>query len=307
MQLTIIFITACFISPFSYATQCQKCNKEANNCRCVRTVADLQNTTRCTHHADSNEIPSLDPPDNQTLPAKDNSRAIRQVAGSLIIVPDIKGAGVTFTVGSPSARATTSSSHGCRINRKKEKRQPFTGRGCSLQTPSSQNSGESAEHSDILGIIDQLSNLQINTATGEQAQILTVINNAFTAALNLQNQADGQQARDSLLNETLQTAGYQLSTVEIAATNNAVRQIRTLMASGSITYLASGSEHYIFIPDISGGILMMSYFFQHPSNPEYQNIIRHGASQTLSTIKPSKLEHARLYIIETPEASHQSI
>ena len=308
MRLTIIFLTACCISFFSYATQCKKCNSEANNCRCVTTVTDLQNTANCTHHAGSSKTPSLDGPNHQKSPVQDTTRAKGQVAGSFVIVPgEQAGGSVTFTVGSPPAGATASSSYGCCVNRKKEERQPFSGEGCSLQTPSSQNSDESAQHSDILGIIDQLSDFHINSATEEQAQTLTAINNAFTAALNLENTTDNQQTRESLLNVNLQTSGYQLSPVEIANTNTFTHQLRILMDSGNIVYLVSGNEHYIFTPGNRGRIFMVSYFALLPSNTEYQNITKSGPSHRLNNINSSNSQSLRLYIIKPSEANYQSM
>ena len=73
MRLTIIFITACCISLFSYASPCSRCKKEPDACTCFRTHSSLSpQRLSHTHHPVSFEAPSLDGSDSDDAPSDDS-------------------------------------------------------------------------------------------------------------------------------------------------------------------------------------------------------------------------------------------
>ena len=296
MRLTIIFITACCISLFSYASPCDKCKKEPGKCVCLKTVSDLraQRGDR-NHHAGYGESPSL----NTT---QDSQKVI---AGELVVVPDIYGEGrnsMTVTSDSTHYEVRPSSSYGCCVNRKNKPETPaFSGTGRSLQATSSQPStgSECCQASDILGIVAGLSNLTINETSQEYISTLAPLNTAFISSFVIHSQIpDAEQTYESALNATLISVGYQLNHVKIADPVNICQHIRRMLADGNIIYLNAGHDHYIFVPDQNSRFFTVSHFVQSPSNLDYQPTIRRDTSQNLARIKLTKNDALRLYILK---------
>ena len=179
----------------------------------------------------------------------------------------------------------------------------------SSSSPSRQAGSESTQASDILGIIAELSDLHINTASEEYLSILTPLNTAFISFFNLFSDMSGtEQDDEDTLNTILLSVGYELSRMNVNNSQTLCSQIRPLLDTGNLIYLTSGNHHYIFVAEQNDRFFMVSHFFQSPLNQGYQNIIRRDSRQNLARIKLSKNNTLKLYTLKkTSSAGYQSM
>ena len=332
MRLTIIFITACCISLFSYASPCSRCKKEPDACTCFRTHSSLSpQGLSYTHHPSSFEAPSLDGSDSDDAPSDDSGSGRPPCQTTVAQNPSAIATGKINTIscadtgdknlvvlnndGTPATNEPLGLYGRC-VNRKNKPEQPaFTGTGRSMQatssssSPSRQAGSESTQASDILGIIAELSDLHINTASEEYLSILAPLNTAFISFFNLFSDMSGtEQDDEDTLNTILLSVGYELNRMNVNNSQTLCSQIRPLLDTGNLIYLTSGNHHYIFVAEQNDRFFMVSHFFQSPSNQDYQNIIRRDSRQNLARIKLSKNNTLKLYTLKkTSSAGYQSM